>query len=104
MLNESCEVRVKNHPGATAEDICNHLKPEIQKKPGVVIIHTGENDLTINSKILGVWQILRSKLRNCKLAISNVITRKGKNKTDQKGDIQYQTFQISQKEQNRYHW
>ena len=48
------KVRVKNHPGATAEDICNHLKPEIQKKPGVVIIHTGENDLTINSKILGV--------------------------------------------------
>lgn len=84
MPNESCKVRVKNYPRATAEDICNHLKPEIQKKPGVVIIHTGANDLTINSKILGVWQVLRSKLWNCKLAISNLITRKGKNKTDQK--------------------
>ena len=27
--NESFKVRAKNHPRATTEDICNHLKPEI---------------------------------------------------------------------------
>ena len=27
LSNESFKVRVKNHPGATTEDICDHLKP-----------------------------------------------------------------------------
>ena len=38
LLNESFKARVKNHPGATAKDIGNHLKPEIRKKPDVVVI------------------------------------------------------------------
>ena len=42
LLNESFKARVKNHPGATAKDICNHLKPEIRKKPDVVVIYAGE--------------------------------------------------------------
>ena len=42
LLNESFKVRVKNHPGATAKDICNHLKPETRKKPDVVVIYAGE--------------------------------------------------------------
>ena len=50
--NESFKVRAKNHPGATTEDICDHLKPEIRKKPDVVIIYAGTNDLTNNSKSL----------------------------------------------------
>ena len=29
LSNQSFKVRVKNHPGVTAEDICNHLKSEI---------------------------------------------------------------------------
>ena len=29
LSNESFKVRVKNHPGATTEDICDHVKPEI---------------------------------------------------------------------------
>ena len=34
--------------------------------------------------------LVRSKLPNCKLAISNLITRKDKNEIDKKsGDIQY---------------
>ena len=31
LSNESFKLRVKNHPGATTEDICNNLKPEIRK-------------------------------------------------------------------------
>ena len=91
---ESFKVRVKNHPGATTADICDHVKPEIRKKPDVVIIHAGTNDLTNNSKSLESYErmadLVRSKLQNCKLAISNLITKKGKNEIDKKsGDIQY---------------
>ena len=86
MPNESFKVRVKNHPGATTEDICDHLKPEIRNKPDAVIIHAGTNDVTDNSKSLENYKRMadsvKSKLSNCKLAISNVITRKVKNKID----------------------
>ena len=86
LSNESFKVRVKNHPGATAEDICDHLKSEIRKKPDVVIIHAGTNDLTNNSKSLENYKriadLVRSKLPNRKLAKSNVITRKDKNEID----------------------
>ena len=57
--NEYFKVRIKNHPGATAENICDNLKLEIQEKPDVVIIHTGTNDLTQitanHEKIITVW-------------------------------------------------
>ena len=80
LSNGSFKVRVKNHPGATTEDICGHLKPEIRKKPEIVIIHAGTNDLTNNSKSLEnckrMADSVRSKLPNCRLTISNVITRK----------------------------
>ena len=86
MSNESFKVRVKNHPGATTEDICDHLKSEIRKKPDVVIIHAGTNDLTNNSKSLENYKriadLVRFKLPNRKLAMSNVITRKDKNEID----------------------
>ena len=52
LLNESFKVRVKNHPEATAKDICNHLKPEIRNKPNVVVIYAGGNDLTSNTKLV----------------------------------------------------
>ena len=52
LSNEPFKVRVKKYSGATTEDICDHLKPEIRKKPDVVIINAGTNNLTNNSKSL----------------------------------------------------
>ena len=105
LSNESFKIRVKNHPGATTEDICDHLKPEIRKKRDVVIIHAGTNDLTNNSKSLENYKRMtdsvRFKLPIWKLAISNVITRKDKNEINKKVET-FRTFQIFQKEQNRY--
>ena len=72
----------------------DHSKPEIRKKPDIVIIHAGTNDLINNSKSLENYKRMansvRSKLPNCKLAISNVITRKDKNEIDKK----VETFNI----------
>ena len=93
LSNESFKVRAKNHSGATT-DICDLLKPEIRKKPHVIIIHGGINDLTNNSKSLENYkrmaELVRSKLPNCKLAISNVVTRKDKNEINEK----VETFNI----------
>ena len=88
LSNESFKVRVKNHPEATTEDICDHLNPEIRKKHDVVIIHAETSDLTNNCKSLENYKCMadsvRSKLPNCKLAISNVIRRNDKNEIDKK--------------------
>ena len=54
LSNKYFKVRVKNHPGATTEDVCDHLKLEIRKKPDVVIIHAGADDLTNYWKIMSV--------------------------------------------------
>ena len=82
--NEPFKARVKNHPRATADDICDHLKPEIRKRPGVVIIHAWTNDLINNSYPLANYK-RRFKSQSCTLAMSNVITRKDKNEI---GDVQ----------------
>ena len=39
------KVNVKFYPGATTEDITDHLRPAMKKKPDAIIIHTGTNDL-----------------------------------------------------------
>ena len=73
LSNEPFKVRVKNHSGATTEDICDYLKPEIRKKPDVVIIHARANNLTNNSKSLEndkrMKDSVRSKLPKSKLVI-----------------------------------
>ena len=40
------KVNVKFYPSATTEDITDHLRPTMRKKPDVIIIHVGNNDLT----------------------------------------------------------
>ena len=40
------KVNVKFCPSTTTEDIIDHLRPAIRKKPDAIIIHTGINDLT----------------------------------------------------------
>ena len=86
--NRYFKVRVKNHPGATTKDICDHLKLEIQKKPEVVITHAGTNDLISNTKLLEnyerVTDSVGSKVPNCKLAISTVVATKDRIKSTKK--------------------
>ena len=36
---------VKSFPGATTQDIKDYIKPTITRKPDMVILHTGTNDL-----------------------------------------------------------
>ena len=104
LSNESFKVRVKNYSGVTADDICDHFKPEIWNKPDVVIINAVTNDLTSNSKSSEnygrIAYSLRSKLPNRKLAISNATTRKDKNDIGKKS----RRLGLNLIEQNRGKW
>ena len=38
-------VKIRCHPGATTDDITDYLRPTARKKPDMIIIHTGTNDI-----------------------------------------------------------
>ena len=68
------KVKVRSYPGSTTEDICDYINPAIRRKPDVVIIHSGTNDLsheiqTINKMKSVVKQVpkLYSQHQNCNL-------------------------------------
>ena len=76
-------VKVRPHPGATTEDLVDHIKPVARRKPNMVILHIGSNDLTngVNTqeKLLEVIDILRKESKDTKIVVSSVVTRKDKN-------------------------
>ena len=45
-FKKSHDVRVQPHSGATSQDIKDHIKPILRRKPDLIIIHAGTNDLT----------------------------------------------------------
>ena len=38
-------VKIRCHPGATTDDIIDYVRPAARKKPDMIIIHTGTNDI-----------------------------------------------------------
>ena len=82
LSNDRYKGKVKNHSGAATEDICDFIRPEVLKKSDIIIVHAGANDITNNTKSFEnykkITDTIKSKLPNCKYAISNVIIRKDK--------------------------
>ena len=81
-LSKSHDVKVKANPGCNTEDIIDFINPIIRRKPDLIIIHSGTNDLTneINTmnkvkKIVKIFKDLPSK-NSIKLGFSGIIHRK----------------------------
>ena len=74
------KVTIKAHSGATTDDIYHHIKPEINKKPDVIIIHSGTNDLPSDMKSIDnlkkIHDYLNAHSPTTKLVISAITTRK----------------------------
>ena len=45
-ISKNDQVQVKAHPSATTNDIIDYIKPTIRRKPDIVIVRSGTNDLT----------------------------------------------------------
>ena len=45
-LNKQHHVQIKRHGGATTLDVKDFIKPIVRRKPDLIIIHAGTNDLT----------------------------------------------------------
>ena len=80
-ISRSSSVKIRSHPGATTEDLIDYVKPTARKKPKMMIIHSGTNDITnkVNTlqKIRKVINAIKENDVNDKteIVLSSVIHR-----------------------------
>ena len=86
-------VNVMKHPGSTTDDMVDYVRPVTRKKPDVIIMHVGTNDLTkgVNTmskvrKIVSAIQEVDST-RNIKLGFFNIVQRADKDYSKEIKDI-----------------
>ena len=101
LSNDRSKVKVKDHLGATTEDIFDFIKREVRKKQDIIMVHAGKNDITNNTKSFENYEkitdTIKSKLPNRKYGICNVVMRKDKPIQKRKFyRVQQQTLKILQ--------
>ena len=42
-------VKVRSHPGVTTDDFIGYVRPTVRKKPNLIVVHTGTNDIQNNA-------------------------------------------------------
>jgi len=81
MSNRANKVKVDPHSGAVVEDLKDYINPILRRKPDNIILHIGTNNLKkdipneIADKIVEIAEIIEENLPDCKIAISELITR-----------------------------
>ena len=86
-------VKVITHPGSTAEDMLDYIKPIAQRKPDTLIIHTGTNDLIngvntmkkVRKLVKVVGEIHESE--KFEISFSSVIYGKDKDLQDERNEV-----------------
>ena len=63
---------VKSFPGATTQDMKDYIKPTIARKPDMVILHTGTNDLKSNQNPSDIANEIISLAKNIKISRTKV--------------------------------
>lgn len=72
----------RSFPGATIEDITDYMKPSLRRKPDVMVIHDGANNIasdspeSIKDKMSNVVNAIRDKNPSIKIAFSSIIKRR----------------------------
>ena len=47
LSDENYIANIRTNPGCTAEDVADYIKLIIRRKPDIILVHTGTNDLTL---------------------------------------------------------
>ena len=63
---------VKPLPGATTQDMNDYIKPTIARKPGMIILHTGTNDLKSNQNPSDIANEIINLAKNIKISGTEV--------------------------------
>ena len=78
-------VKIRCHPGATTDDIIDYVRPTARKKPDMIIIHTGTNDIQNKVNTLQKVRKVITTIKEIdvnnerKITFSNVIHRDDQN-------------------------
>ena len=92
-MSRGDSVKIRPHPGTSTEDLIDHIKPAIRKNPGIVVIHTGTNDLQNNCNIVKKAKKLVSAVKevdkdnSIKIAFSSIINREDEDFKDKINDV-----------------
>ena len=85
LSSKNNDVKVDAHPGSTTLDMLDYIKPIVRRKPDVLVIHTGTNDLTNGVNTMKeVRQLVKcvkelDKEEEVKIGFSSVINRSDRN-------------------------
>ena len=81
-------MKILNHPGASSDDMKDFINPTIKRKPDILIIHVGSNDISKEVDTMANLQTIinrvKKKSANTTLAISSIITRYDQPNIDKK--------------------
>ena len=92
-MSRGDSVKIRPHPGASTENLTDHIKPAIRKNPDIVAIHTGINDLQNNCNIVKKAKQLVcvvkevDKDNSIKIAFSSIINREDEDFKDEINDV-----------------
>ena len=78
--NADINIKIRKYPGASSNDILDHIKPSLRKEPDQTVINVGTNDLTNDHNVKKIAKMVRETSKNTKLCFSSLICR-----TDLKG-------------------
>ena len=82
MANKQNRVVINSFPGATTDDMMDHINPVIRKKPNRIILHVGTNNLNtdeanvVTEKMCNVCQHIEDNHPECEIAISELTPRR----------------------------
>ena len=80
LMNRQRKVYVNVNSGANTQDIIDHMKPAIRRKPDTLIIHTGTNDITSSTDtqefLDHAVNLIKTESPETEIVISSPILRK----------------------------
>ena len=68
-VSRNIPLKVRSHPGVTTDDFIDYFRPTVQKKPNLIIIHTGTNDIR---KVISSMKEYNTD-DNIKITLSSII-------------------------------
>ena len=45
-ISRSSSVKIRNHPGASTEDLIDYVRPTVRKNPKMMVVRSGTDDIT----------------------------------------------------------
>ena len=81
-ISKKGNVKVLSHSGATSKDLKSHIIPTINRKPNVLIIHIGTNDLVNQEDAVANLETIVNRVKrksaHTNIVISSLLIRKDK--------------------------